>query len=319
MKLLRDWKAFPKELRDGVLCVGNFDGVHLGHAEMLATGRKEAQARHSSFTIMTFDPHPTAILKPNVQRFPLTTFEQRLKLLTAFSPDVVMVVPTDREFLSITAEEFLKTIVRGDESAGIGARLMVEGPTFSFGRGAKGNVEMLTSMGGSLGFDTIIVPTQKQSLTDLTLVKVSSSLIRWLVEQGRVADAARALGRPYALRGTVVKGAQRGQALGFPTANLETTQLLPGPGIYAGQALVDGVPHRAAISIGNNPTFGAGRITVEAYLLDFTGDLYGKVLEVAFVRWVREMYTFAGTAPLVAQIRRDVDVTRRVIQLKETG
>jgi len=317
MKLISDWKQFPADARGGVLCVGNFDGVHIGHARMLATGRDEARRRAVPFTIMTFDPHPRAILKPGVVRQPLTTEPQRRALLAGFSPDVLLVVPTTREFLSISAEEFLRTIVRGDGHTGVGATLMVEGPTFTFGKGAKGTVQMLLQSGAACGFETIIVPTQECALTDLTLVKVSSTLIRWLVEHGRVADAARALGRPYTLQGKVVEGAKRGRAIGFPTANLETPQLIPGPGIYAGSAAFDGQTHRAAISVGNNPTFAGTTTTVEAFLLDFDGDLYGRTIDLAFHRWVREMYAFSGVPPLVAQMKRDVDLTRRLVPLKE--
>ncbi len=152
---------------------------------------------------------------------------------------------------------------------------------------------------------------------DLTLVNVSSSLIRWLVSQGRVADAARALGRPYTLRGTVVTGEKRGRTIGFPTANVESGQLLPAAGIYAGKMRVGERVYRAAISVGNNPTFQVKITTVEAFLLDFSGDLYGQTVDVSIERWVRDMTAFGGVDPLVAQMRRDVELTRRMVALKE--
>ncbi len=314
MKVLNDWQAFPPELRGGVLCVGNFDGVHLGHAKMLSTGRAEASARGIPFTIMTFDPHPSLLLKPDVPRPPLTTMAQREELLAGFSPDVLLVIPTTRAFLSITADEFLGKIVTGQGGAGIGARMMVEGSTFTYGRGAAGTVQTLRAAGPTMGFETVIIPTQEQSLTDLTVAKVSSSLIRWLIGHGRVADAGRALGRPYTIRGTVIEGAKRGRTIGFPTANLQATQLLPAAGVYAGEAQVGGKRHRAAISIGDNPTFPGAATTLEAFLLDFDGDLYGATLDLAFHRWVREMAAFSGVGPLVAQMNRDVAWTRQIIQ-----
>ena len=300
---------FPEKLRGGVLCVGNFDGVHLGHARMLSTGREEATRRGRPFTIMTFDPHPAVILKPATTRHPLTTALQRRELLTGFSPDVLLVVPTTREFLSITAEDFLAQVVAG----AMGATLMVEGPTFTFGRGAKGTPATLAAEGARFGFETLIVPTQEQSLMDLTLVNVSSSVIRWLIQQGRVADAARCLGRPYALRGTVIQGARRGREIGFPTANLKTEQLIPAPGVYAGKAGAGGREYRAAISIGDNPTFPGSPSTVEAYLLDFDADLYGQTIDIAFHWYLRDMYAFGGVEPLVKQIALDVEQTRRLI------
>jgi riboflavin kinase/FMN adenylyltransferase len=319
MQLLQDWKHFPAEFRGGVLCVGNFDGVHRGHARMLATGRAQATARRRPFTIMTFEPHPSLLLKPGVPRFPLTTLDQRLELLGAFRPDALLVVPTTRAFLAMPAEDFLRDVVAG-ESGGVGASLLVEGPTFTYGRGAKGTVETLQGDRGARAFaiETLIVPTQEASLTDLTRVNVSSSVIRWLIAQGRVADAARALGRPYALRGAVVPGAGRGQAIGFPTANLRTPQLVPAPGVYAGTATVDGHTCGAAISVGDNPTFDAGHTTIEAYLLDFSGDLYGRTIDMALHRWIREMFSFAGAGPLADQLRRDVQWTRRVLAADPT-
>jgi riboflavin kinase/FMN adenylyltransferase len=263
---------------------------------------------------MTFDPHPAVLLKPGVPRFPLTTLQQRQELLAGFSPEILLLVPTTREFLAITDEEFLRQIVCGDAASGMGATLLVEGPTFTYGRGAKGTVETLKKEGPSLGFETLVVPTQEQSLTDMSMIKVSSSAIRWLISQGRVADAAKALGRPYALRGTVVEGQKRGRTIGFPTANLESTQLVPAAGVYAGRAVIDGQSHPAAISVGDNPTFGGKTTTVEAFLLGFSGDLYGKVMELSFHAWVREMYAFAGVDPLVTQMNRDVEWTKRMIE-----
>lgn len=315
MKVLTDIHSFPPALRGGVLCVGNFDGVHVGHAKMLSTGRAEASRRNTPFTVMTFDPHPSAVLRPADIRHPLTTPSQREELLAPFSPDVLILIPTNREFLSISAEDFLTTIVKST----IGATVMVEGPTFTFGRGAKGNAELLQQRGPEFNLDTLIVPTQQMALSDLTLVNVSSSLTRWLVAQGRVVDAAKCLGRPYTLRGEVVHGAQRGRTIGYPTANVATPQLLPGAGIYAGRARVDGIAHRAAISVGTNPTFHGTLTTVEAFLLDFSGDLYGKTIDVEFHRWLREMLPFGGVDPLVRQMNLDVQATRDLIALKESA
>jgi riboflavin kinase/FMN adenylyltransferase len=233
-----------------------------------------------------------------------------MELLAAFAPDVLLVAPTTPEFLAMGAEDFLRDIVRG-EGTGIGAALLVEGPTFTYGQGAKGTVETLKAQGAACGFATLIVPTQEQSLTDMTVVNVSSSVIRWLIGQGRVADAGRALGRPYTLRGVVVEGAKRGHQIGIPTANIQSPQLIPAPGVYAGVATVNGRAYGAAISVGDNPTFAGRKTTVEAHLLDFSADLYGRTIDVAFCRWVREMLSFAGAGPLAAQMRRDVAWTRR--------
>ena len=158
------------------------------------------------------------------------------------------------------------------------------------------------------------MPTQETSLCDLSVVNVSSSLVRWLIGHGRVRDAEKCLGRPYALSGPVVHGQHRGKSLGIPTANVAPAQLLPAPGIYAGLARLAGDrSFKAAISIGDNPTFHAAGTSVEAHLLDFSGDLYGQAIEIEFHRWLREMLPFAGAEPLVRQMRRDIEETRRVV------
>ena len=221
---------------------------------------------------MTFHPHPKLILKPNTPRPPLTTHDQRKSLLAQFNPDVLLIIPPTKEFLSISAQDFLQNTVRlnPQTNTGIAASLLVEGPTFTFGRGAKGTTQTLEQLGPNLGFQTQIIPAFETPLSNLTLVKVSSSLIRWLIEHGRVADAAHCLGRPYALSGAVVEGQKRGRTLGIPTANLQTKtdtdpgQLLPAPGIYAGarhqprpqnRGSQSRPAHLAAISVGTNPTF----------------------------------------------------------------
>jgi len=312
--LLSNPLDFPPALRSGVLSIGNFDGVHAGHAKMLSTGRAEAARRNIPFTIMTFDPHPAAILRPGVKRIPLTTTEQRRELLCSFSPDVLIVIPTTAEFLAMSAEDFLRNIVQG----AIGATLMVEGPSFTFGKGAKGTVERLKVEGPAYGIETLIVPTQQVTLSDLTSVKVSSTLTRWLVEHGRVKDAWQCLKRPYAMRGDVIAGQKRGRTIGFPTANVRIAQLLPAAGIYAGRAqLPDGRLLKAAISVGTNPTFDGKITTVEAYLLDFDEDLYGQTIEVEFHRWIREMLAFSGAGPLIERIKQDVKETQETVQLED--
>ena len=276
---------------------------------------READRRGGPFTIMTFDPHPSVLLRPGTVRQPLTTMAQCQELLAAFRADALIVIPTTAEFLALSAEEFLQRVVHD----AIGAVAMVEGPTFTFGRGRKGNVELLHALGGKFQIETVVVPTQQVALSDLTLVGVSSSLIRWLIEQGRVLDAAKCLGRPYALRGEVVHGAQRGRTIGYPTANVATPQLLPGAGVYAGRALIDGHSHLAAISIGTNPTFHGTLTTVEAFILDFSGDLYGTIIDIEFHRWIRDMIAFAGVEPLIKQMAQDVALTCDTVHRKESA
>jgi len=308
MTVLTDLADFPKAARGGVLCIGNFDGVHAGHRAMLSRAREVASSQQLPLTVMTFDPHPSALLRPGHMRKPLTTLAQRQELLLAFQPRVLAVLPFTRDLLSMPAETFLASIVRDT----IAAKHLVEGPTFTFGRGAQGTSQTLREQAGEFGFDAHIVPAQQVTLSDLTHVNVSSTLIRWLIEQGRVDDAARCLGRPYALRGVVVHGHKRGRTIGFPTANLDCPQLIPAPGVYAGAAISRYGTHRAAISVGTNPTFNGQQTTVEAYLLDFDADLYDQTIDITFHRWLREQVTYGGVDPLVRQLQRDVEDTRRL-------
>ncbi len=310
--LLHDPRQFPPAFHGTVLCIGNFDGVHLGHAQMLSTARRLATLQKRPFTIMTFDPHPAVILRPQALRPALTVPAQRASLLQDFKPDALLIIPTTADFLRMPAEDFVAGII----DAALHASLIVEGPTFTFGMGAGGNPETLRQLAPAHGFTVEIVPSHETTLTDLTQVPVSSSLIRWLLEHGRVADAAKCLGRPYTLRGGVVHGEKRGRAIGYPTANLSTTQLLPAVGIYAGRATTSQGQYRAAISIGTNPTFGRNLPTVEAYLLDFAADLYEQTIDLQFHRWVRDTLTFSGVEPLIRQIAHDVQMTRETIALE---
>jgi riboflavin kinase/FMN adenylyltransferase len=300
---------FPDMPRGCVLSVGNFDGVHRGHASMLGAARTIAAERDIPFVIMTFDPHPMTVLRPSVPRIPLMAADQRPEALTNLHPDILLIMPTTVELLGQSAQEFLTGTVAGI----IKATHIVEGPTFTFGSGAMGTVDMLLQEGPKLGFQTTIIPTAEQALHDCTMVPVSSSTIRWLVQNGRVSDALRCLGRPYTLRGPVVRGQQRGRKIGFPTANMTVSQLMPAPAVYAGRAIVDGTTYTAAISVGDNPTFAGQGVTVEAYLLDFDGDLYNKTIDLEFHRWLREQIKYGGIDPLVRQLQKDVLQTRLVV------
>jgi len=313
MLLIHDAREFPSSARGGVLCVGNFDGVHAGHARMLQEGRRIASETNRPFVIMTFDPHPMSVLKPSLPRPPLMTLEQRIEALSVFGPAVLWMVQTNREFLAISVEEFLQKIVHDL----LNAVHVVEGPSFTFGRGAAGDVEMLRKAGAQLGWQTTVVQTAQATLQDMTLVDVSSTLVRWLISQGRVADAVQMLGRPYTLRACVIHGAKRGHELGYPTINLDITQLVSCDGVYAGRAVIDGSDYPAAISVGTNPTFDGSARTVEAFLLNYQGDeLYGRTVDLEFHLWIRDQERFSGAEALREQIGRDVEFVRDFDGLK---
>jgi riboflavin kinase/FMN adenylyltransferase len=267
------------------VAIGTFDGVHRGHLRVLDAAR----AAHLRSAVVTFDPHPRAVLGDGVEL--LTTTARRVELLEAAGVEDVLLLTFDAGLAGLSPEEFAENVLRA-----AGAEVIAAGDTFRFGRGRSGNLDLLER----LGFDVRRVP-----LVD----NVSSSHIRRLLTAGDVRRAAQLLGRPAEVEGTVVAGDRRGKDLGFPTANLAVPPglLVPPDGVYAGRAL----GHRAAMSIGSNPHFGGAERRVEAYLLDFDGDLYGDRLVVEFWERLRDQASFASEAELVAAIAADVERTRR--------
>ena len=301
MTLVRGWESIEL-LRGGYASIGNFDGVHRGHQAMLNVLISRARSDNVQAIAVTFDPHPIALLKPDATPPALTTIEHRAELLGRYGVDVTLALPTDRSFLALTAEEFFETIVQGK----LHAKGLIEGPNFFFGRNRSGNITVLRSLCAAHGLSFDVAPpvTVDEQL-------VSSSVIRSLLEIGDVAHAVRLLGHHYRLSGKVGQGAQRGRTLGFPTANLtEVCTLVPANGVYAGWASADATRHPAAIHIGPNPTFADAGRKIEVHLLDYHGDLYGRVLNVDFVDRVRDVQKFASVDDLRIQLNLDVQTVR---------
>ena len=276
----------PQELGGGerVVALGTFDGVHLGHRRViesaLAVGLQE--------TVVTFDPHPRTALGNRVEL--ISTLERRLELIDSLGVTEALVLPFTPDLALVTPEEFARTVLQP-----MGAKAVLAGANFRFGRGRSGDLDLLAG----LGFDARPVPLVEG---------VSSSRIRQLVAAGEVDRAAKLLGRPVEVEGTVVAGDARGGTLGFPTANLAVPSelLVPAFGIYAGEAL----GHRAATSIGVNPHYGGEERRVEAFLLDYEGDLYGRRLIVELWARLRDERAFDSEDELVAQIAQDVEATQ---------
>jgi riboflavin kinase/FMN adenylyltransferase len=271
------------------VAIGTFDGVHLGHREVI----------RGCDTVLTFDPHPLAVLNPDALPKLLQSLPLKRDLIAGLGVEELVVIPFDREFASRSAEDFVDGIL----VERLGAVQVSVGENFRFGKGAKGDAAMLR---GRPEFETRVVP-----LVEVAGEAVSSSHIRGLVAAGDVALAEKFLGGPFLLEGEVVKGDGRGRELGMPTANIVPDDRLacPGHGVYA--AWAHGRP--AAVNVGVRPTFDTGRgLLVEAYLLDFDGDLYGETLRVAFVERLRGERRFPSTEALVHQMRRDVEAVRRI-------
>ena len=282
MNVAREPAGLGKARRS--VAVGTFDGVHRGHLHVIEAAR-EVGLRTA---VVTFDPHPRAVLGGQVEL--LTTLERRLELLSDAGVDDVLVLPFDEELAALSAEDFAEQMLRG-----IGAETVAAGATFRFGRGREGDLDLLAR----LGLDVRRVPL---------LGNVSSSRVRELLHAGRPEQAAVLLGRPPEVEGIVGRGDGRGHELGFPTANVDVPQglLVPPDGVYAGSAH----ERRAAVSIGTNPHFDGVERRVEAYLLDFDGDLYGQRLVVEIWNSIREQRRFDSLEALVAAIGDDVDRTR---------
>jgi riboflavin kinase / FMN adenylyltransferase len=281
----------PEELESArrAVAIGTFDGVHRGHRRVI----EAAEAAHLRSAVVTFDPHPRTLLGgPPVAL--LTTLERRLELLEESGVEDVLVLRVDEALLAMPPEAFAETVLRA-----IGTEIVAAGDGFRFGHGRKGDLDLLAR----LGFDVRRIP-----LVD----NVSSSHIRALLATGDVEHAAKLLGRPAEVEGTVVTGDQRGEELGFPTANLAVPPdlLVPGLGIYAGSAL----GHRAAISIGTNPHYGGTERRVEAFLLEFAGDLYGRRLVVELWERLRDEAAFDSEAKLVEAIETDVARARAAVR-----
>jgi riboflavin kinase/FMN adenylyltransferase len=270
------------------VAVGTFDGVHRGHLRVIDAARRAGLRT----TVLTFDPHPRAVLGGGVEL--LATLARRLELLAAAGVDDVLVLRFDERFAALSAEEFAEQMLRG-----IGAEAIAAGETFRFGRGREGDLDLL----GLLGFDVRRVPLVEN---------ISSSRVRELLHAGGIAQAAELLGRPPDIEGIVVRGDGRGRELGFPTANLDVPKdlLVPPDGVYAGWAR----DRRAAVSIGTNPHFDGVERRVEAHLLDFDGDLYGERLVVEIWSPLREQRRFDSLEQLVAAIGDDVGRTQSAVR-----
>ena len=282
------------------LSVGNFDGVHRGHQKIAET---LCGSGRPACVVVTFEPHPVAALRPDLAPPRLSTADQKRGLLERLGVTHLVVLPGDKSVLSLSARAFYDQIADAGRPG-----LWVEGGDFRFGKGASGNVGSLREWGANVE----VVEPATVVLPGLQVVAASSSLTRWLLAHGRVADAAALLGRDYAITGAVVGGERRGRQIGFPTANVDVLgQLIPADGVYAATAVLDhGTERPAALSIGTNPTFDGPARTVEAHLLDFDGDLYGRPLTLRLRRWLREQERYPGVDALVAQLRRDVAATR---------
>ena len=313
MHVVTSLDACPDPPAGTVVTIGAFDGVHLGHQALLGLVRDRAAEQGLPTALVTFDRHPAQVVRPESAPKLLTSLPQKLELLEATGlVDHAVVLTFDERRRQESAEDFVAEVLEGC----LRARLVVVGADFHFGKDRRGNVELLERMGRDLGFDVVGLDLVQAADDPVTY---SSTLVRQRLGQGDVAGAAQILGRVHEVRGTVVQGDRRGRELGFPTANVAVPEeiCLPAAGIYAGTFTGDdGVARPTAISLGHRPTFYTDQacLLLEAYLLDFSGDLYGQAASVGFVERIRSEERFDSVEALVAAMRRDVEAARRVLE-----
>ena len=288
--------------------IGKFDGVHRGHRAVLDQLRTEADGRRT--VVVTFDRHPAAVLHPESAPEPLLSVAQKTEALIDAGVDLVVVVEFTAEFAALSADSFVETVL----VRGLAAQRVLVGSDFRYGAHGSGTAQTLTDAGRSAGFTVALV----DDVCELDGTRVSSTGIRRLLDEGRIDDVTEALGRPHRIRSLVVPGHQRGRVLGYPTANLarEAEGCIPADGVYACWLHVDGGRYGAAVSIGNNPTFGdVPEKTVEAHALDVQLDMYGKVVELEFIAYIRPMRKFESANALAAQMGLDGRAIRGILGL----
>jgi riboflavin kinase / FMN adenylyltransferase len=330
VKVFDDLSSIDDSLRGAVLTVGNFDGVHLGHQRILRTAHALAHVSSAKVVAMTFEPHPVAILRPDRAPPRLTPYHEKLRQLVHAGADAVVRLKADREMLALSAEDFVRNVL----IRRIHPSYLVEGHDFRFGHNRLGDLDTLRALSPKGGFQVHAVEPYRVTLGDREHVIVSSTVIRECLSRGEVEHAATCLGRPYALVGDVVHGEGVGTHLGYPTINLGVAegQLIPAEGVYAGtselgashgppEASSPGRPSDApmmsiaAISIGHRPTLGGGKLVVEAFLLDHSGDWYGRHARLCVVKRLRDQRVFSSRTELTDQIARDVETVRKVVSL----
>jgi riboflavin kinase/FMN adenylyltransferase len=305
MRIIRGLPSFPPDLSPSVVALGAFDGIHLAHARILETAVERARGLGVTSLVCTFDPNPAAVLRPERAPAPLASLDENLARIAAHGPDATLVIPFTEDLSRMEAEAFVEDVLR----RALGAREVVVGFNHTFGRGARGTAMLLKEMGDRQGFTVHVLPP-----LEVSGQIVSSSAIREALRDGDVEMTRALLGRPYMVRGQVLRGAGRGRTLGFPTANLRPARpLILAPGVYAARAAWDDARHDAVVNVGYRPTFGEEQYWIEVYVFDFAGDLYDRELSVEFLRRIRAEMKFAGVEALKRQVALDMETARRLL------
>jgi riboflavin kinase/FMN adenylyltransferase len=311
MQLIRHPDEIAAPFKNGVITIGNFDGVHIGHQALFYEVIERANAIDGTSIAMTFEPHPLRVLKKNHTPPLITLLEQKVELIERSGVDVLICVPFTLEFAAITAVSFVEDLLVRK----IGVKAIVMGEDYAFGRNREGNIALLNTLAPRLGFE-VVVTSLIRSVQGVS-ARISSTAIRDLVQAGEMQQACKMLGRHFQLRGIVVTGRDRGgKLLGFPTANLKIEEeLCPKIGIYAVTVETRRGVHLGVANIGYSPTFDDRQFTVEVHILDFNEAIYGEKIRVNFVKRLRGEIKFAGIEALKQQIGKDIEAARRVLMV----
>lgn len=306
MIVFRATDEIPCNLANAVVTVGNFDGVHPGHREIFRRVRAAAAESGGVSVVVTFIPHPLKVLAPERDFRLITTYAEKERLIGESGIDYLVTLPFSREFAAIPAAVFVREVLMER----IGMKRLIIGYDYAFGRNREGGVDLLRRLGGEMGFAVDVLAQIGDGETGF-----SSSMVRERIAEGDVRGVAPLLGRHFSVGGTVVHGLHRGRKIGFPTANIEAEEeLLPKPGVYAVKVEWNGSLCDGACNIGDNPTFHGSRVTVEVHLLDFDGDLYGRVLRVHFIDRIRDERKYPDVLSLIGAIQDDVERCREALR-----
>jgi len=311
LKIVHGWKGLPESERGAAVALGNFDGVHRGHQQVIAQAAKAALALKRPLGVVTFDPHPRRLFRPSEPAFKLMTHDQQARALEALGVDILYLLPFDFEMASFGDREFVERVLVGGDGEGLAVKHVGVGFDISFGRGRTGSAELMKAYGQEFGFSVSVA----EPVANRDGEKFSSTGVRDALRDGHPEQAARILGRPFAIEGVVRRGQQLGRQLGFPTANVEVEDyVVPRLGVYATRTrLPDGRVVPGVANLGNNPTTGMVETRLETWLFDFDEDLYGQVLETELIAFLRPELKFDSIEALIEQVMRDAAQARAIV------
>lgn len=311
MEIYKNLNKITRPFPDSYVTIGNFDGVHLGHHMLFSEVVSRAYRNKGTSVVITFEPHPLRVIRPDIGIKLISTYEQKVELISLAGIDVLVVIPFTKDFAATSAADFVDEVLIRT----IGVKELVVGYDYAFGKSRQGNIEFLKEQGKIKGFPvTVVEPFYVDDML------VSSSKIRELVKEGRMMDVKKLLGRNYQIRGTVQEGKKRGgPVVGFKTANLHLSEedLCPKHGVYVTQVVYEGKCYGGVLNIGYNPTFGEDRLAAETHIFDFNQDIYGKKIKINLLKYLRGEKKFSGPAALAEQIRRDILQAREILAAAE--